>query len=357
MFRKQRQPAPYFRMPGAPYNPATGERAPLGRYSTKGTTLATFQVIGDDPTDFTTADDHDNYIVCRGFEPDADPNFRYLHDPYTAEDSTPINVAKPYAIRGRRQYKRGQIVIAARIRTGIGYNQGVASLTLGQPSSLDETLGILLDDEGVAISWLDIGTPPKPLILFGNDCGETLPAYGIARVTSRVAASGSNPAYHVVAKVDATYRWQYFVNGPVDITNQLFGWGSFLTGDDDEVLYDTGATPAVGQRWGPKSGEFKLFQHRPGFHITGGTAGSGATARVGAQQIPPGEVRLKNDDGGGALAANASRTFGLYGGPAGTTDTGLEVTHTNGSNRSWATDKYGWATFDAGGVIFGAQHQ
>jgi len=305
------------------------------------------------PADAATADTHANYIVCRGFDPVADPNFRFLHDPSAAEDSTPINVAKPYAIRGRFPYKRGQMVVAAKIRTQIGENQGKFSATTGHPESLTETYSLLLDDSSKAIAWLDIGTAPKPSIRFYNNCGETYPGWGVSRVTARDSPTSTV----TVAKVDDTYRWQYFVNGPVAIANGGYGYGSYLAGDDEEVLYDTTNTPTVGQRWGPKSGEFKLFQHRPGFHITGGTAGSGATARVGAQQIPPGEVRIKNDDGGGALAADASRTFGIYGGSAGTTDTGLEVTLKNGSSTSWATDKYGWATFDAGGLIFGAPHQ
>src|SRR5688572_9320013 len=116
MLRKRRQPAPNFRMPGAPFNPATGERAPLGAYPPRGTTLALFQVVGDDPQDPDTADTHDNYVVCRGYEADADPNFRYLHDPYTKPDTTPINVAKPYSLRGTFPYTQGQVIVAARIK-------------------------------------------------------------------------------------------------------------------------------------------------------------------------------------------------------------------------------------------------
>jgi hypothetical protein len=67
--------------------------------------------------------------------------------------------------------------------------------------------------------------------------------------------------------------------------------------------------------------------------------------------MPPGEVRVKNDDGGGSFAAGASgRTFGIYGGTGLTTDTGLEVTLINLSSVSWATDKYGMASLDMGRI-------
>ena len=162
MFRKPRKPAPFFRMPGAPFNPATGERAPLGRYATRGTTLATFQVIGDFPPSPEHQDTHANYIVCRGYDPDADPHFRHLYDPYTGPASQSINVAKPYALRGNHPYVLGQIVIAARIRTKLGNNQGVASESTGHPADLDEAIEILLDDGDVAVQWLDISTQPAP---------------------------------------------------------------------------------------------------------------------------------------------------------------------------------------------------
>lgn len=147
-------------MPGAPFNPVTGQRAQMGLPVTPGTILATFQVIGDDPDDETTQDTHENYVVCRGYDAASDPYFRYLHDPSTAEGTTPINVAKPYALRGLFPYKRGQVIVAAKIRTKLGDNQGVAADSTGHPETLSEVIELLLDDEDVGISWLDISTPP-----------------------------------------------------------------------------------------------------------------------------------------------------------------------------------------------------
>ena len=154
MFRKKRQPAPFFNMPGAPFNPTTGERAPLGAYPVRGTTLALFQVIEEDT--------HDNYVVCRGHEADSDQEFRYLHDPYTVPTTTPINVAKPYSVRGTNPYEIGQVIVAARIKGKLGYNPGKA-VTVGQPADLDEEISLLNDDDSVGIAWMDI-TPPQSAV-------------------------------------------------------------------------------------------------------------------------------------------------------------------------------------------------
>lgn len=203
----------------------------------------------------------------------------------------------------------------------------------------------------------DDPTPHTQAIRFKNTAAETMPAWAVFRVTT-----GGTAAYLAAAKPDATYRWLYMVNGPYPVAQNGTGMGSFLTTeafslDRGFCLYDTGATPAYGERWGPKDDSWLLWQHRPGFLILGANTGSGVTSRTAVMQLPPGEVRIKNDDGGGSLAAGASRTFGIYGGAAGTTDTGLEVTLTNGSSTAWLTDKYGFATADAGGVIWGAPHQ
>lgn len=191
------------------------------------------------------------------------------------------------------------------------------------------------------------------IVPFINAAGAEIPAYAVMRVTTPTTVSGEQ--FINVAKPDATYRWRYLINGPDVVASAARGWGTWLM-HDDKVLYDTGATPAYGERWGPKNDSWLLWQHRPGFIVDGrkdSTAGW-----MYAQQVIPGEVRVKNDDGSGTLAAGAgSRTFGIYGGSAGTTDTGLEITLTNGTSVAWATDKYGMATADTGGLIFGAPQQ
>jgi hypothetical protein len=205
-----------------------------------------------------------------------------------------------------------------------------------------------------SLTYPAIGTVGIGGVVFINASGAEIPAYALMRVTTPTTV-GDEMIVNV-AKPDATFRWQYLVNGPDTVENSATarGLGTWLY-ETERILYDTSSTPAFDQHWGPKSGEWKLYQHRPGFVVDGRY--DATNGFLWGRQLPPGEVRIKNDDGSGTLAAGASRTFGIYGGAAGTTDTGLEVTHTNGSSVAWATDKYGWATADAGGLILSAPHQ
>jgi hypothetical protein len=190
-----------------------------------------------------------------------------------------------------------------------------------------------------------------------NNSGESIPPHSVLRITNW--SIEDNEILYTVTKPDATYRWQYLVSGPFAIGEEDGdeGLATFLS-SGGPVYYNTG-TPAYGQRWGPTPSQWYLTQHAPGFHVQGAkTTTFNSKNLLVAVQIPPGEVRVKNDDGSGSFAAAATgRTFGIYGGTAGTTDTGLEVTINNGSTVAWATDKYGWATADAGGAIWGAPHQ
>jgi hypothetical protein len=208
------------------------------------------------------------------------------------------------------------------------------------------------DHHGGAVRRHQSVLPSGGRIRFLNNASETVPRWGIMRVTGASANK-----YLTTAKPDATYRWLYLVNVDSDVAAGKSGWASYLTAqsfnfEDNYVLYDTGATPAYGEHWGPKSGEWKLFQHRPGFFILGGTTGSGSTARVVAIQMPPSEILIFNDSGS-SKAAGASGTFSVYGGATGTTDLGLDVTATNKSSVTWPTSKYGSASADMGaGVNF-----
>ena len=196
-------------------------------------------------------------------------------------------------------------------------------------------------------------TPHPECIPFINATGTTIPAFGVVRKTTPTTVDDEMVVN--VAKVDATYRWLYIVNGPEDVETGAAGWGTYLW-NAGKVLKDTATNPADGERWGPKNDSFLLWQHRYGFWVDGRYNSTEGTML--ATQISPGEVRVKNDDGGGSLAAGGSgRTFGIYSGTAGTTDTGLELSIVNNSSTAWATDKYGWATADMGGANMAAPHQ
>lgn len=139
--RKRRAPAPAFRQP-SPFNPITGGFAPIGMEGIV-TRLALFQVVGDDDTE-GNADTHDNYVLCRGFDPQ-DGKF-YLR----------IAVAKPYDIRGTNPYVLAQILVCSKVRSRLGDNAGVAATSTGHPADLDEEIELLYDDDDVSVEWLDI---------------------------------------------------------------------------------------------------------------------------------------------------------------------------------------------------------
>jgi hypothetical protein len=195
----------------------------------------------------------------------------------------------------------------------------------------------------------------KPWVRFLNGAGEAIPPFAVMRITNWTISNGER--IYNIAKPDATFRWRYLVNGPIavgsDATHE--GWGTFLS--EGGLVYFGSGTPAEGEHWGVTSGQWYLTQHRPGFKVSGaGTYTFNSKTMLDAVQLPPGEVRVYNDSGG-AVAAGGSATLSVYGGASGTTDTSLDVTLTNSSSVSWATTKYGFATRDAGGLIFGSPQQ
>lgn len=183
-------------------------------------------------------------------------------------------------------------------------------------------------------------TPPAK-VRFKNNSSETAPAWGLLRITG-----GSENDYLTVDKPDATYRWVYLVNGTKDVASTGYGFGYFLTAETFSfkhhcVLYDTGATPAYGEEWGPTASQWYVSQHRPGFFILGGTKGSGSTSRVTALQLPPAEILVKNSTGSD-IGAASSGTATLYGGAAGSEATlGLTISAYNRTSVTWADTKFG----------------
>lgn len=188
------------------------------------------------------------------------------------------------------------------------------------------------------------GMPPTlrrvERVTFRNDYSGTVPEHGLMRVTG---IETLEKAFVLKTnRPDSTYRWLYLVNGDQDVKTGKRGWGTWLW-HAAHVLYNTAATPAYAEQWGPEVDAFTLKQHRPGFFILGGTTGTGATSRVLAMQLPPGQVLVKNSTGS-AIAAAASGTATVHGGVAGSeATTAMTLTVYNRSSVSWANDKYGTA--------------
>ena len=98
-----------------------------------------------------------------------------------------------------------------------------------------------------------------------NDSSETLPAYGIARVTG---ASSPEPGrlVYTVNKPSTGSDEIYVVNGSTPIATTKKGRGTFDA--PFVVSYDTG-TPVVGEEWGPESVAWTLVTDSGGFVVLG----------------------------------------------------------------------------------------
>lgn len=178
----------------------------------------------------------------------------------------------------------------------------------------------------------------KKGIRFYNDSGETIPAYGIMRIT------GSNTkGFVTVSKPNTAFQALYLVNGGWDVAYQSTGRGSFLMGDttslfDRYARYDTGDTPLAGESWGVVNNSWELHKHGPGF----GIIGSPDTEKgiVPVIQIYPTEILVKRT--AGSLAANSSGEFEVHGGVAGSeSDSGQRVTAHNKMSVAFGDEKYG----------------
>jgi len=150
--RKRHNPVPAFNMP-PPYDPMKGERPPLqpkGIYPY----CAMMQVAA--------LDEHDDYVICRGYDPRVKKFFDY--DANDLANKPGVPVAKPYGVRGTMPYSVGQVFPAILPLTRIGQNPGVAATTLGQPVDLDEEVELLSTDAAgppalpVYVSWMLVDT-------------------------------------------------------------------------------------------------------------------------------------------------------------------------------------------------------
>jgi hypothetical protein len=129
-----------------PYNPMTGQFAPLvqpGEYPY----CALVQIAEEDT--------HDDYVVCRGYDPRT--KTFWLYDE-SDETKNGFSVAKPYSNRRPGQYQVGHIFPALLPLCQRGQTPGVAATSQGQPADLDEEIEILYSDEGKVINWLLLDT-------------------------------------------------------------------------------------------------------------------------------------------------------------------------------------------------------
>ncbi len=107
-------------------------------------------------------------------------------------------------------------------------------------------------------------------VLFKNVAGVTAPACGVLAQQSVIRDANGHTQKRTIltaGKPDATFRTTHFVNGYADVPNNAIGVCCSTEGPL-EVLFDTG-TPANGEGWGPKPGQFSLAKGFPGFLVLG----------------------------------------------------------------------------------------
>lgn len=174
MLRKRKQPTPAFKLP-PPYQPITGERAPL---VVKGVFpyVAMMQVAAEDT--------EQDYVLCRGFDVRI---ARFIDYEDGNADKPGIPVAKPYGRRHAGAYSVGQIFPAilplqtdnpspTDVPWRVGQNPGVSETTLGHPIDLDETVDFLKDENDVFINWMLLDEGEK---LVECCLAEDHPGYGV----------------------------------------------------------------------------------------------------------------------------------------------------------------------------------
>lgn len=105
----------------------------------------------------------------------------------------------------------------------------------------------------------------EPGIRVLNDAGETIPALSVAVVEAWDNASDPY-VYAELKKPYTTFRPQIVITGEREIEDQKL---SFIPDQRYyRVKYDSG-TPAIGEGWGPKPGQWTISKGFPGCRIVG----------------------------------------------------------------------------------------
>jgi len=239
MLRKRKQPTPSFKLP-APFQPITGERAPLvvkGVYPY----VAMMQVAAKD----TKRD----YVICRGFDVRIS---RFIDYEKGNADKPGIPVAKPYSKRTVGAYTVGQIFPAVLplqtdnpspvdVLWRVGQNPGVAKKTAGHPADLDEEVETLKDAANVYINWMLLDSPGggAEIIRFrvlsqGPFLGESADCYTVrAEVLDTICGSSSVKIGDQVIIHDPS---GCHFNIPMDVLLNAHGTAVKMADSDDDGL-------------------------------------------------------------------------------------------------------------------------
>lgn len=158
-------------------------------------------------------------------------------------------------------------------------------------------------------------------IPFRNDSGQTIPAYGVMRITGVAVVEGM-PVL-TVNQPDNQFHRTFLLNGPVDIpaSGASTSYGTAQDGSypafalfDDSTLPAGQSDPKLGDHWGVDNGSWKLSYGREGFYVLGGAYGSegdGYTPGMQRTIVRPYEIRQVVCKLTGTLNATSSTTATL----------------------------------------------
>ncbi|ANS03336.1 hypothetical protein [uncultured Mediterranean phage uvDeep-CGR2-KM19-C37] len=164
-----------------------------------------------------------------------------------------------------------------------------------------------------------------------------VPAWGVMMVTESTNPKAGRNVLSV-KRPDTTNGIAglatFVLNGPTALAASAFG---VCTLDSPAfAVYNTAATPAVGETWGPKPDQFTLEQDYPGFRILGGNTGSGATSRT---RVAIEEVNSLHGVLVDALAEGAEATVSIWADASGSeADTTVDMEARDRFMKSGATD-------------------
>lgn len=173
------------------------------------------------------------------------------------------------------------------------------------------------------------GAAPFP-VPFKNESGETIPAYGVMRITG--VSTGQSVPVITVAKPSSTFQRLYLVNGPLQVSgdssrSDLRGFGTWAEGAAF-VLYDDASTPAYGDEWGPQNGSWEIKKNRYGFFVIGGATG-GESDIVACKQSIVNELYGQTD---GTLNKGSTQTVSIFDGANADTSDNLSTVNNRYGN-------------------------
>jgi hypothetical protein len=175
-----------------------------------------------------------------------------------------------------------------------------------------------------------------------NGESEDIPPFACMRITGCEEVDGQ-PVY-TVGKPNSDFKRLYLVNGPfvIGTGSEDEGRASYLT-NGGRVLYESG-TPALGESWGPASGQWGLSKWRYGFTIIGDDTTQAGNSSIVAQQFAVNSVLCKADED--IASGGSSGTVSVYDGNQ--ADTGSNLAVTNRTGVDFDSGKWGHAMWLGG---------